>query len=173
MGRKLTPALVAQIQARRANGETLEALSKAFKLSLGTVYNAVRTRPTSRKAPPSPSPAPAPDDAHLPTPEDLRRDLASQVRALQAEIGSAETPELRAKLNRILIGAQQLLARVTPPDPNVAPAGMVLVPAAEMRELAQKGEDRLLKLLEGTLEGSKSWPVCPACRQKVAPPESR
>jgi hypothetical protein len=171
--KKLTTSKIALIQQRRAAGATFEDLARDFKLSVGTIANALSRRVVApRDTKPAPKPAAGKDasGAELPTPEDLRRDLAGQIRSIRAEIESAETtPQMRASLNRILVGAQQLLARVTPPDPTVAPPGMVLVNVDEMGALAKQAERRLMALVDGMFADSETWPKCHACGQRAAP----
>jgi hypothetical protein len=180
--KKLTPAKIAQIRARRDTGESLESLSKAFKLSIGSIHNALK-RSTAPNGPPKPSREPptasAPaqstgEPAAPPTHDDLRRWLGEQVTSLRADAeryrAEGNQPAL-ATTNRALVAASALLERVTPPDPNVAPAGMMLVPVAEMEAEAEKGEARLLQAVKGAIDERATWPTCSSCRLHVPPPD--
>jgi hypothetical protein len=173
--KKLTTSKIALIQQRRAAGGTFEDLARDFKLSVGTIANALNRRvvvPSDAKPAPKPAAGKDASGAELPTPEDLRRDLAGQIRSIRAELESAESPQLRASLNRVLVNVQQLLSRITPPDPTVAPPGMVLVCVDEMRKLGERGRERFEKLIAGTLEElQRTWPKCAACGTPIAPGE--
>lgn len=180
MTAKLTPAHKAQIQSRRNQGERLEALAEAFGVSVGTIHNVVsgKSATKSSRAKPTTSPRqaeaapPRPSEGAPPSPEDIRRGLAEQVRTLQSELNSAETPAARATVHRLLVSTQQLLSRMTPPDPTVPPPGMVMVPVDTTHGLAHKGEERWGKLIQGTIQQiTETWPRCPTCRQPVPPPD--
>lgn len=147
--RKLTPEIAVQIRARHAHGASYRTLASAFGLSLGTVRAALTSAPpTSPAETPPPAVDVAPCEAGAPmTRDELVSFLASQARALKAEIEASTEPALRATLTRQLTVITTLLSRSLPPpppDPNVG----TFVDAGTMRELGEQVAKRLHKMID-------------------------
>ena len=173
--RKVTETVAARIRARRNAGASYEVLASEFGLSEGSIANALKVAPSKPakrgKGSPSPSnvsehPTAEPTPAE-PSIESLRAHLVDQVETLRADLKIAEDPATRAVINRLLVSAQALLARVMPPE-RTAPEVGVFVTAEQMRELAERVRKHFHHLVDSSTEGA--GPVCSTCGRPAATP---
>ncbi len=178
--RKVTPTLAAKIRDRRAHGETIASISRKYRLSVGTISNVVNA-PAPALATPAAAPAPVEAStetgvtvvAEPPTHETLRAWLADQIAALRIDCDKyrrAGNVTALAAATRNLHAAAALLEKITP-----APASNdegVWVPVAEMEAFAAQGEAILMRQAAAMAAEQRTWPVCPACRQHVPPPDA-
>ncbi len=195
--RKRTPAVEARIRQRRAQGVAVADIARELHLGLATVHAALKGAASftpkaarskakaTRKPPARPIALAIPDpvatstaplvgdlseeNAAPPSLEDLRGFLASQLHSLRADLANAHgDASARGGINRQLVAVQALLAKITPPerDPNLA--GMVLVPAADMLQIANGVRARLHAAIEG-VASNPSAIACPACGRPNLP----
>ena len=163
---KLKPGVIAQIVAGRKAGATYKDLASRFRVSEGSIRNALISQGEPPKASTSTDAASPPEaiGAGPMTRSDLQHLLADHVRDLRDNLAKAKASgdqAVIASAARNLTQASTLLSRVTPAPPTEAKEG-VFVTAAEMSALADSTLARLAK-------ESASWPVCPTCKQPTPP----
>jgi hypothetical protein len=181
-------ARIEQKILRLAGSMTQRELSTKLKVPLGTI-NRVLAKSGTRSAlssgaaaarhraaapaehtavaePPQPAPAPnvdadipeaPPDDTPL---EELNRWLERLTRLAaiaEDQRNLAASASIAAKVTA-LMALKHRLTPLPPADPNEDP---------EFRHMAAEAEERLLRLVDTFFQGSESWPVCPACNQKI------
>src|SRR5262245_22133495 len=128
MATKLTPSVVRRIAARRNEGATYAGLMAEFKLSKGSIANALaqsraaRAESVGEPVAESPDHTPAPGDAGEGdvSIEALRTFLSEQIRNLRRDVANATDSNAKAAANRNLLAASKLLASVAPKqdEPN-------------------------------------------------------
>lgn len=129
--KKLNAKTIAAIKKARDEGRTYDQIAADFKVSQGTVRNALTAKvkagpvasvplPASALEDVPSEPLPPVDEAAQPTNEEIRGFIARQMRTITREIDECDDPGQRVTLNRTLSELTKLLARITP-APAMAP----------------------------------------------------
>ena len=129
MKKVLDSKTIAKVAAAKARGLTVKEIAARFGISVGSVVNSGKIRsnkPSLKSTAQSEvvtvsTPVDRPDivDADPPSPEELRRWLGNQVRALKSECDSAKERgdnAAFASLSRLLGSTGQTLARLMPEE---------------------------------------------------------
>lgn len=169
MARKLTPTLIGQIKTGHRNGQTYEELSRSFGVSVGSVANALKRPATGAVAAKAQPAAPGPPTETDATPEvpvtqdELRAFLSQQIRGLRTDVETSQDSNAKARANRNLLVATQLLSKITPqplPDPNED---------SDLIALGEQAEATFLKTVDELFAGSATWSKCPTCGAPQVP----
>ncbi len=165
-------ARIAEIQADKRAGATYKDLQDKYGLAAGSIRNALKAKakPPAKAEAKAATPA-APESPEPPTQEDVRRWLGEQVHALRADAGrlrgEGDAPALAA-VNRSLVAASALLARVTPAPPPTENQGYY-VTHESMAASAENVRVRWKKLVTSVNEVRQTWPKCPTCSKPQKP----
>ena len=130
MRKILDSKTIAKVAAAKAKGFTTKEIAERFGISVGSVVNAGKIRSEKQTLKSSAqsevvtttAPSEHPElavDADPPTPDELRRWMGAQVRALKDECDSAKERgdnAAFASLSRLLASTGQTLARLTPEE---------------------------------------------------------
>ena len=161
MARKLTPAIVTQINRMRRDGATNAAIAAALNLSTGSVSQAARgltgaqAPRAARHAPPAPVSTAPPPDPVSPEPlttDELRALLSKLARELSADAERARNNDeaaaymMHAKQAMAAVGA---LARLPIPREEQL-EGATIVTDASIAEAAAKCRELLARYVGGS-----------------------
>jgi hypothetical protein len=162
--RKLTPERLAKIAELRARDVSQTAIAKAVGVSVGSVnrafdmLDAERERePQAPQAPPTPLPEPELDTP--PTLEQLRLDIAAQVRALQGDADRARASgddQSLARAQRHQASLSIVLARLT--REGEVDDATVRLPKTAIDDAAAQFRLTLHRLIDAELERAGESP---------------
>ena len=182
MSSKLTStqkALIAALPSSKPSREVAELVRCSHTAVLAyraELKSAASRAPADEAQHPGDGAAPPADEVpadEVPGHDEQRGWLADQVRALRGDVAryrAAGDASALGSANRSLHTALSLLAKHTPPDPSVPPAGMTLVPTGELEAFTERSEGWLTNGLAGAIrEVKEEWPRCTQCEFKVPP----
>lgn len=145
MARKLTPAVVEKIRARKAQGLSNVAIAQEFGISHGSVGNALRMAPPA-KAPSKSPKAPQRGESGAPTPAALMQmawKTAQRLDRWSDEAQNDQDPGAFKALAKDLLVALKELSKLLPPEPVDHETGPDMVAAAnEARALVRELVER-------------------------------